>query len=134
MGTHHGKDGVLKIGVAGAQSVAEIVDFSYEETVATVDDGAKGDTYETHLNGRKKWTGEATANFDSSDTAGLEAMTAGASVVLNLYPEGAAAAAKYKTGTVTVTKRGVSVPLDGKVSLSFSFQGNGVLSDAVVGA
>jgi hypothetical protein len=131
MATTHGKDGVLK---NGSNTPAEIVDFSYDEMVDVVDDGAKGDTYKTHLQGRKSWNGSATANFDSTDTAGQVALAVGASVTLNLYPTGAGVSAAYKTGTATVTKRSVAVPLDNKVSIQFTFEGNGTLTDATVGA
>jgi hypothetical protein len=135
MSTHHGKDGIVKIGATGGTDViGELTDFTYEESVQTSDDGAKGDDYETHLTGRKSWSGSASANFDSGDTNGQNALAVGASVVLNLYPIGAASATKYKSGTATVTKRSVSAPLDNKVSIAFDFKGNGALSDATVGA
>ena len=51
MATHHGKEGVVKI---GANSVAEIVDFNVDENAAVVDDSAKGDSWDSHLTGRAR--------------------------------------------------------------------------------
>lgn len=131
MSTHHGKNGIVKV---GANTVAEITDWSYEISGEVADDTAQGDDWNTHLAGQKSWTGEATANFDPTDTNGQLALSELASVTLNLYAYGSDTGKKYKQGTATVTKVGVSVPLRNKVTRTFSFQGNGPLTDQTVGA
>lgn len=127
MSTHHGKDGIVKV---GANTVAEMHDWSVEENAATVDDTAMGDSADTHLVGQTNWSGQATAGFDPTDTNGQLALTVGASVTLNLYPYGSTTGKKYKTGTATVTKVGIAVPMRNQTTRTFSFQGNGALSDA----
>jgi hypothetical protein len=125
MATHHGKEGVVKI---GSNSAAEIVDFNLDENAAVVDDSAKGDDWDSHLVGRNSWSGSATAHWDPSDTNGQEALTVGASVSLVLYPSGATTGDRKASGTATVTRVGVSSPLEGVVQRTFDFQGNGALA------
>lgn len=131
MATHHGKNGVVK---SGSNAVAEIQEWSVEETAKTADDTAMNDTWETHIAGQtiNSWDGNLTCSWDETDTNGQQTLTVGASVVLNLYPEGTGAGATYKTGTATITKVGLDVKRDGVVKRSFSFQGNGALSETTV--
>lgn len=133
MGTHHGKDGTVKV---GANAVAEIDRWSVNETAQTADDTAMGDTWKTHIPGKtiNAWSGSLDCHYDETDDNGQETLIIGASVTLNLYPEGAAAGADFKTGLATITDIGVAVPKDGVVSRSFKFEGNGALSGSVVPA
>lgn len=128
MSTHHGKDGLIKV---GANTLNELTDWSYETNAATVDDTESGDDWDSHLVGQKNWSGQATCNFDPTDTNGQLALTEGASVTLTFYPYGSTSGKKYKTGTATVTKVASTVPLRNKVASTFSFQGNGALADGV---
>jgi hypothetical protein len=129
MATHHGKNGVVKV---GSNAVAEVDRWSARESVDTVDDTAMGDAAQTHLTGIPGWSGQITCHWDETDTNGQEALTIGASVTLNLYPEGAASGATYKTGTATITEIGLDVTKNGVVSREFSFTGNGALSQTTV--
>mgnify|MGYP000498301311 CR=1 FL=1 len=125
MATHHGNDGSVAV---GANTVAEITEFSVNETGETADDSAMGDTARSHKGGKVSWTGILSCWWDETDTDGQEALTVGASVTLNLYPEGSGSGARYATGTATITEVGVTTPQDGIVTRSFSFQGNGALT------
>jgi hypothetical protein len=129
MATHHGKNGVVKV---GANTVAEVTEFSIEEDAPVADDTAMGDTARTHLAGIPGWKGSATCWWDETDTNGQEALTKGASVTLNLYPEGAGAGATYKTGTATITGITLNVQRDNTVTRSFTFEGNGALTQTTV--
>jgi hypothetical protein len=126
MGTHHGKDGVVK---AGSDSVGEVKAFTLTETIETVDDSAMGDTSKTHLTGMKGWSGSVTAHWDLDDT-GQGALDNGASVTLALYPEGAGTGAKYKTGTATITEVTHRAEMNGVVEISFNYLGNGALTES----
>ena len=55
-------------------------------------------------------------------------MTVGASVSLVLYPSGSGSGDSKMSGTATVTRVGVSSPLEGVVQRTFDFQGNGALT------
>lgn len=129
MATHHGKEGVVKI---GANTVAEIVDFSVNEQAEIADDTAMGDAANTHLVGHVSWTAECKCHWDETDTSGQGAMTIGASVVLHLHPEGATSGDVDMTGTATVTGKSQSVPLRGVVEQSFTLTGNGALTIGAV--
>jgi hypothetical protein len=129
MGTHHGKDGAVKV---GANAVAEINDWTVDESAATADDTVMGDAWDTHLVGTKSWSGSMRCWWDETDTNGQQALTVGASVTLNLYPEGSGSGATYKTGTATITKVGIAVSKGAVVSRDYSFQGNGQLSETTV--
>ena len=131
MATHHGKEGTVKV---GSNAVAEIQSFQVTEEVGVSDDTAMGDTSETHLVGIKRWNGSLECSWDGDDTNGQEALLVGASVVLNLYPEGAANGDKYMSGTATITRVNSTVARDGVVRRSFDFTGNGALSHSTVSA
>lgn len=125
MATHWGNEGTVKI---GANAVAEIDNFRVSEEAATVDDTSMGDAWETHIVGRKSWSGNLTCHWDETDSTGQEALVVGASVTLNLYPEGASTGDRYCSGTATITSVEVSVPKDGVISRTFNFKGNGALA------
>jgi len=132
MATHWGNEGVVKI---GAVTVAEVTAFKLEESVSPVDDTAMGDAWKTHIagSGLKEWSGSLDCHWDETDTTGQGGLTVGASVTLNLYPEGATTGDIYFTGTATVTKRGLDVPMDGKtISRGIEFLGNGALTQSTV--
>ena len=129
MTTHAGKEGVVKV---GANTVAEVTDWSLNESANPIDDTELADDWATHKVGLKSWDGSLTAFWDPSDTNGQGAMTIGASITLNLYPEGADSADTYYTGTCTITGKGREAAKDGMVSASFTFTGNGALTETTV--
>lgn len=129
MATHHGKNGVVKV---GSNTVAEVQSFVVNEEVGTADDTAMGDTSETHLVGIKRWDGNLQCSWDETDTNGQEALAVGNSVTLNLYPEGTGSGATYKTGTATITKITLDTKREGVVTRAFDFKGNGALSQTTV--
>lgn len=130
MGTTHGSNGVCQF---GSDAIGELTAWTLTESIDTVDDGATGDTWKTHLTGRKEWSGSITVRMDKDDTA-QAAMTVGASGTLSFYPEGDGSGASYKTGTATITEVGERLDFDGVVEQSFNITGNGALSVATVGA
>lgn len=133
MATYHGKNGVVKI---AANAVAEVTKFSVKTSAQVANDTAMGDDWETHVTGEtvNSWSGSLSCNAYQGDTNGQAALVAGASVTLNLYPEGAATGANYLTGTATITEDSVDADKGAVVARSFSFQGNGPLAWATVAA
>lgn len=125
MAVRHGKDGVVKV---GANTVASVTAWSLSEKIATVDKSAIGDTDETHLVGLKSGSGKVDCLLDPADANGQEALTLGASVTLNLYPQGTTTGLKYWTFTATIES------LDGQGGVtevgkrSFGFKANGAIS------
>lgn len=125
MANHTGVDGVVKV---GANAVAEVRDWSINETADTIEDTTMNDTSKTFQVGLKSWSGSLNAFWDETDTNGQEALGVGDSVTLNLYPEGATTGDQYATGTALITSVGVAVPTNGMITRSIGFQGTGVLT------
>lgn len=125
MANHTGVDGVVKV---GANAVAEMRNWSVNETADTIDDTTQNDTSKTFQVGLKSWSGSMTCFWDETDTTGQGALTVGASVTLNLYPEGATTGDQYGTGTALINSVGVAVPTNGMIERSIGFQGTGALT------
>ena len=78
-----------------------------------------------------QFTGSATLNWDETD-AGQVAANVGASITLEVYPEGATSGDTYYTGTAFVTGFTVNSSFDGIVEAEVSFQGSGGLTKTTV--
>lgn len=128
MANHTGSEGVVKI---GANTVAEVVEYSIEETGETIEDTTIGDTAKTFKPGNTSWTASITCHWDETDATGQGAMTVGTEVTLNVYPEGDTAGDTYFTGSAIVTNSGRSASINSIVSQSFSLQGTGALTQSV---
>jgi len=124
MANHTGSEGVVKI---GTNTISEVRSFTITETGDTIEDSTMGDASRTYKAGMKTFTGSVVCFWDETDTAQI-ALTVGASVTLNLYPEGTTTGDKYYTGSVLVTSIERSAAFDGMVETTFSFQGTGTLT------
>jgi hypothetical protein len=129
MATHTGSEGTVKVGV---NAIAEIRSFSIEESADTLEDTTMGDTARTYKPSLTTFTGTVDVLWDETDTTGQGALTIGAAVTLNLYPEGDASSDTYYTGAAIVTGRTINSSFDGLVEMSISVQGNGALTQTTV--
>ena len=129
MATHTGSEGTVKV---GSNAIAEIRSFSIEETADTLEDTTMGDTARTYKSSLTSFSGSVDVLWDETDSSGQGALTIGASVTLNLYPEGDAAGDTYLTGSAIVTGRSISSSYDGLVEMSITVQGNGALTTTTV--
>jgi len=129
MANHRGADGVVKVGTS---AVAEVRSFEISEKADTIDDTVMGDTAKSFQVGLTEWEGTITCFWDETDTTGQGALTVGASVTLNLYPEGDQVGDTYFTGTAVITEAGLSTSFDGMVERTFSVKGQGALTTATV--
>jgi hypothetical protein len=129
MATHVGTSGVVKV---GANAVAEVTGFTIDQSNDTVEDTTLTDTAKTYKVLRSDATGTIECHWDESDTNGQGALTIGAEVTLNLYPEGADSGDTYYTGTAIVTSLGQSVSLDGVISRTINVQFSGGVSTTTV--
>jgi len=89
-----------------------------------------GDTARTYIAGLKTYTASIDCLWDETNTTGQGAMTVGATVTLNLYPEGATAGDIYYTGSAIVTGRTITASYDGLVEMSITCQGSGALTQS----
>ena len=129
MATHTGSEGTVKV---GANAIAEIRSFSLEESADTLEDTTMGDTARTYKSSLTTFTGSVDVFWDETDTTGQGALTIGASVTLNVYPEGDASGDTYYTGTAIVTGVTRSSSFDGLVEASITVQGSGALTASTV--
>ena len=129
MATHTGSEGTVKV---GSNAIAEIRSFSIEEQADTIDDTTMGDTARTFKSSLTSFSGSVDVLWDETDSSGQGALTIGAEVTLNLYPEGDAAGDTYLTGSAIVTGRSISSSYDGLVEMSITVQGNGALTSTTV--
>lgn len=129
MATHSGSEGTVKV---GSNAVAEIRSYSIEESADTLEDTSMGDTARTYKPSLTTFSGSLDVLWDETDTTGQGALTIGAEVTLNLYPEGDASGDTYYTGSAIVTGRTVTGSFDGLVEMSITVQGNGALTESTV--
>lgn len=132
-----GKQAIVKVDNDGGGAPAELLGVTSwtlntsADTVDTTtldDDGVK-----SFLAGCTEWSGTIDGLFDSDETdifatAGPTPplVSIGNTIELELYPIGADTACKY-AGDAIVTGFNPSVEVNGAVSWSMSFQGNGAL-------
>lgn len=133
MGAKFGKKGKIVFGASGV--VAEVTDWSIDESADTVEDTAMDPAAgaaapKTYIVGNSEWQGQLTCNYDRADADGQVAMRAGAAAAVKLYPEGDAAGKKYLTGDIIINKFGAQSNVNGKITSQFSFRGTGTLSEA----
>lgn len=129
MATHTGSEGTVKV---GSNAIAEIRSFSIEQSADTLEDTTMGDTARTYKSSLTTYTGSIDVLWDETDTTGQGALTIGAEVTLNLYPEGDTSGDTYYTGTAIVTGRTINSTYDGLVEMSISVQGSGALTESTV--
>ena len=120
-----GTAGKIKVGSA---VIAEVRSFSVNERVNTVETTTLGSTSESHATTYTSFSGTIDAFFDDTDTSGQGACTAGASVTLNLLPEGDATGAVMLTGTATIEQRDITQSFDGLAEMTLTFRGDGALT------
>jgi len=129
MATHKGSEGTVK---SGANAIAEIRSYTITETADVLEDTTMGDSSRTYLSSLKTFTGSIDCFWDETDTSGQLSLDPGASVTINIYPEGSGTGDTYYTGTVLITEKSITASFDGMVEASFSFQGTGALSETTV--
>ncbi len=131
MANHKGSEGVVK---TGTDTIAEVTAWTIDESAATIDDSTLDATTTTMQIGRTSWTGSIECFWDETDTSGQEVLTIGASITLNLYPEGDTTGDEFATGTALITGISMGGAIDGIISRSFSYQGSGALTWGAVPA
>jgi hypothetical protein len=125
MANHTGSEGVVKV---GSNEILEVREWSLTETADTIEDTSMGDSARTRKAGLTSASGSVTAYWDETNTTGQGALTVGAEVTMNLYPEGATSGDTYATLSAIVTETGVSASFDGMVEATFSFEANGAVT------
>ena len=129
MATHTGSAGTVKV---GANAIAELRSWSLDQSQDTVETTKLGDTVKTYSVTQSSSSGTMDCFWDETDTNGQVACSIGATVTLNLYPEGATSGDTYYTGSAIITSVGVSQTHDGIVERSLGFQVSGAVTIGTV--
>jgi predicted secreted protein len=129
MAVHKGSEGTVKV---GSNAIAEIRSYSIEETGDTLETSTMGTVARTYVPSLTSWSGSVDVYWDETDSTGQGALTVGAQVTLNVYPEGADSTDTYYTGSAIVTGVSKNASFDGLVEASISLQGTGALTSTTV--
>ena len=116
----------------GANAIAELRSWSLDQSQDTVESTKLGDTVKTYSATQSSSSGTMDCFWDETDTNGQVACTIGATVTLNLYPEGATSGDTYYTGSAIITSVGVAQTHDGIVERSIGFQISGAVTIGTV--
>ena len=129
MAVHKGSEGTVKV---GANEILEIRSYSIEESADTLETSTMGDTARTYVPSLTTFTGSVDVYWDETDTNGQGALSIGAAVTLNVYPEGDSSTDTYYTGSAIVTGVTRTASFDGLVEASITLQGTGALTETTV--
>ena len=129
MATHAGSEGKVFV---GTDQIAEIKSWSMEVTSDTTDASIIGTSWRKNQATIKSWSGSFDGFWDETDTNGQGALAAGATITLNLYPEGDDTGDTFWTGDVIITSISYNASFDGIVEASFGFTGTGPLTESTV--
>lgn len=130
MATFTGHNGGISL---GANVVAEVKNFSIEETAEPLDDSAMGDSTRTFKQAPiTAWSGSAEVHYDPTDTNGQEAMSIGAELTGTFFPVENSAGNRQRQGTIHITSVGEASAMVELVSRTIAFQGSGVLTDTTI--
>ena len=129
MAVHKGSEGTVKV---GANDIVEIRSYSIEESADTLETSTMGDTARTYVPSLTTFTASVDVYWDETDSTGQGALSIGAEVTLNVYPEGDTSADTYYTGSAIVTGVTRTASFDGLVEASITLQGTGALTESTV--
>ena len=128
MATHQGKEGVV---TSAGTAIDGVTGFTIDTTHDTVEDTQLSSTTKTFLAGRGTFTGSIDMLYDETDTPQTTLLT-GTTLAFVFLPEGNTTGDESFSGSGIVTGMSISVPLDGPVTRTVSFQGTGALTIGAV--
>ena len=128
MAVVHGKEGVVK---AGGSAIGNLTGFTLETTAGVVEKTAIDDGTKSFISGRTSFSGSLDMNFNRAN-APQATLLAGSSIAFIVYPEGADSGDRTYSGSGIVTGMSTSNSMDGMVTRSVTFQGNGTLTVSTV--
>ncbi|MDE2099062.1 MAG: hypothetical protein KGL39_17545 [Patescibacteria group bacterium] len=125
-----GKGGAVKV---GANTVAELDEWTLDIDADTLDDTSFGSDWKTYLQGLKSWTGSLKGRWDvATDTNGQAALQAallgGTSITLALDVD--STTPHGYTGTAFVKKLAIGANIKDLITFQCDFEGSGALTYA----
>lgn len=124
MATHIGRDGIV---YAGTDAVAEMKDWSIEESAEVVSTTVMGDEWTKSKVTQKSWTASFNAFWDGSDN-GQAALAIGSTITVKFQPQGDTTGLEEWTGTAIINQVSKSGDMAGIIEASFSVTGVGALT------
>jgi hypothetical protein len=121
---YKGCEGSVKV---GTDVVAEVRDWSLDETTEILDVSTLGSCSKKKKAGMTDGTGSISCLWDDTDTVGQGALTNGAKVELNLYPKGDTTGSAFVTFQAIITSAGISGSFDGMVEKTFNYEATGAI-------
>lgn len=127
MSTLHGKNAAvyLRGGGSEAEVISEAAEWSIDMDFDLDPDPAFGDTWETALQGIRRWSGSVSGNYDNAAEVPYDAFAATEPRKFYLYPD-RANTAQYYYGTCWA-KLSVTGGTGGKATFAGALQGDGEL-------
>lgn len=124
MATHHGREGTVKV---GANLVASVSSWTYDESIDQVEATALGDVAKSYVSGLPDGSGSLTCFWEEDDTNGQQvledAKTSGTPVTLNIYPEGEETGDIFYSGDVTIESYGINGGTSDLTGATYNFKG-----------
>jgi predicted secreted protein len=129
MANHAGNEGSVYV---GAVQIGELTGWSIDQSGETLEDTTLGDQWRTRKAlGLKSWSGSCDGFFDEADLGQVE-LAVGTEVSLNFYFGGNTTGQNYFSGSAIITSMSTSGSMDAMQDVSFSFEGNGALTQSAV--
>ena len=119
MASFTGISGVIKI---GANAVAEVTEFSYDDSSDLVESHSMGSTNKSYEATFIDGGGSITCRFDPDDTTGQTALVSGAGITLTLQPEGSGVGDYELEGAVKIESTSLAVPMADMVQKTFTYK------------
>ena len=131
MAKYTGKDGKVKTG-ATPDSVVNLRSFTLEKAAEELDASIiDGNNNYACEGGQESWSGTIEVLYDPAD-AGAVNLANGAKVDVELYPIGDASGDVQESGTALITGVSRPVEVNGMISQSISFKGDGALTTTTI--
>lgn len=128
MARYKGHEGAVTI---GANAVGEVESFDLEDSVNELDANVMGSGWTDVCAGQRSMSGSISVLRDPND-AGQTALTAGAEVTANLYPESNTTGRTEVTGTFLVTSVSLSVAVGDLVKDVYNIRNQGTVTIGTV--
>ena len=119
MSSFTGITGVVKIATV---AVAEVTEFSYDDSSDLVESHAMGDTNKSYEATFIDGGGSITCRFDPLD-AKQTAMVSGATLAVELQPEGSTGGDFELAGNIVIESTSLAVPMADMVQKTFTYKG-----------
>lgn len=135
MGKIHGKNADIWFGATALETDANTITLTISPDVAEVT--SFGDMAKTNVEGLYGWTLDLDAFWNSAAGANdaiLYQMIGGGGGEMKLFPQGSAASRIFYWGTVILNSYSPETSVDGPVTCTASFTGNGALSRGTASA